>query len=91
MTFEPLLTTLASCLTFGYLDDLTMGDRQPTVAADVQRVKEIGENVGLTLNVGKCELFCHPNTSIAYPLRLSFTRSSINDASLLDSPRNWLS
>jgi len=38
MTIEPLLTSLASCLTLDYLDDLTMGDRQYTVAADVQRV-----------------------------------------------------
>jgi len=44
-----------------------MGDRQPTVAADVQEVKQIDENMGLTLNVGKCELFCHRNTSIADP------------------------
>ena len=57
MTIEPLLTSLNSCLTLDYLDDLTMGDRQPTVAADVHRVEEIGENMGLTLNIGKCELF----------------------------------
>jgi hypothetical protein len=86
MTIEPLLTSLNSCLTLGYLDDLTMGDRQPTVAADVHRIKEIGENMGLTLNIGKCELFCHPNTSIADPLLLSFKRRSLNEASLLGAP-----
>jgi len=60
--------------------------RQPTVAADVQWIKEIFENMGLTLTVGQCELFCHPNTSIADPLLLSFTRRSINDASHVGVP-----
>jgi hypothetical protein len=42
--------------------------------------------MGLTLNVGKCELFCHPNTSITDPLLLSFTRRNLKDASLLGAP-----
>jgi len=70
---------------FNYLDDLAMGDRQPTVTVDVQRVKEIGKNMGLTVNVGKCELFCRPNRFIADPLLLSFTRRSINDERCLSS------
>jgi len=51
ITIEPLLTSLASCLTLGYLDDLTMGDRQPAVAADVQRV---------TVNVNSSVIQTHP-------------------------------
>lgn len=46
MTIEPLLTSLTSVLTLGYLDDLTVGDRQPIVAADVLRIKDIGEKWG---------------------------------------------
>jgi hypothetical protein len=86
MTIQPLLASLASVLTLGYLDDLTVGDKQSIVVADVQRVKDIGENMGLTLNVSKCELFCHPNASITDPLLLSFSRRGINDASLLGAP-----
>jgi len=41
-------------------DNLTMGDRQPAVAADVKRVKEIGENRGLTLNVKSSVILTHP-------------------------------
>ena len=83
MTIQSLLASLTSGLTLGYLDDLTVGDKQSVVAADVQRVKDIGGNMGLTLNASKCELFCHPNTSIADPLLLSFTRRNLDDASLL--------
>jgi len=86
MTIHPLLTSLKSGLTLGYLDDLTVGDKQSIVAADVQRVKDIGEHMGLTLNVSKCELYCHPNTSIDDPLLMSFTRRGLNDATLLGSP-----
>ena len=50
------------------------------------RVKEIGESIGLLLNISKCELVCHPNTSTADPLLLSFTRHNMNDASLLGAP-----
>jgi hypothetical protein len=46
----------------------------------------IGENMGLTLNVTKCELFYHPKTAIDDPLLLSFTRHGLNDASLLGAP-----
>ena len=85
LTIEPLLTSLTSSSTLGYLDDQTMGDRQPKVAADVQKVKKVGEDMGLTLNIGKCELFCLPNTTIADPL-LFFTLHSLNEASLLGAP-----
>ena len=83
ITLQPLLDSLISELTLGYLDDLTVGDNQNKVAADVLRVKEIGESIGLSLNISKCELVCHPNTSIADPLLQSFTRHNINVGVLL--------
>ena len=46
----------------------------------------IGESIGLSLNISKCELVCHPNTSIADPLLQSFARRNMNDASLLGAP-----
>ena len=33
-----------------------------------------------------CEFLCHPNTTIADPLLLPFTRRSLNEASLLGAP-----
>jgi hypothetical protein len=86
LTIQPLLAGLTSVLSLGYLDDLTVGDKQTVVAADIQRVKDFGENMGLTLNISKCELFCHPNTSIVDPMLRSFSRRNINDASLLGAP-----
>jgi len=85
-TIEPLLTSLTSVLALDHLNDLTVGDRQFVVATDVQMVKYTGANMRLTLDVSKCELFCHPNTSVADPLLLSFTHRSLNDASLLGAP-----
>ena len=86
ITLQPLLDSLISELILGYLDDLTVGDNQSKVAADVLWVKKIGENIGLSLNISKCELVCHPNTSIVDPLLQSFTRRNMNDASLLGAP-----
>ena len=86
ITLQPLLESLISELSLGYLDDLTVGDKQNKVAADVLRVKEIGESIGLSLNISKCELVCHPNPSIADPQLQSFTRRNMNDATLLDAP-----
>ena len=37
MTIEPLLTSLSSSLNLGYLDDLTMGNIQPAVAAYIKK------------------------------------------------------
>jgi len=73
ITLQPLLDSLISELTLGYLDDLTVGDNQTKVAADVLRIKEIGESIGLSLNISKCELICNPNTAIVDPLLQSFT------------------
>jgi hypothetical protein len=56
------------------------------VAADTLRIKEIGESIGLSLNISKCELVCHPSTSIADPLLQSFTRCNMDDTSLLGAP-----
>jgi hypothetical protein len=86
ITIQPLLDNLASELTLGYLDDVTVGDHQSKVAADVHRIKDIGEGMGLTLNVSKCELICHPNATIVDQMLQSFSRRCITDTSVLGAP-----
>jgi len=68
ITIQPLLDCLISELTLGYLDDLTVGDDQTKVAADVLRIKELGESIGLSLNLSMCELVCNLSTDIVDPL-----------------------
>jgi hypothetical protein len=73
-------------LTLGYLDDLTVGDNQTEVAADVLRIKDIGDSIGLSLNISKCELVCHPNAVIVDSLLQSFTPRNTDQATLLGPP-----
>jgi len=87
-TSKPLLDSLNSELTLAYLDNLTFGDNQTKVAADVLRIKELSESIGLSLNISKCELVCNPSTDIVDPLLQSFTRRNVDDASLLGAPHS---
>jgi len=49
-TVQPLLDSLQSVLTLGYLDDVSLGGCQKSVAADVSRIIESGQRLGLHLN-----------------------------------------
>ena len=83
---HPLLESLGSELTEGYLDDLTLGGLQSVVVADIQQVMKIGMAMGLVLNVSKCEVITDPGTAIIDPLLLSFQRLATTDCSLLGAP-----
>ena len=62
-TVHPLLESMVSDLTRGYLDDVTLGGDQGQVVKDVHRIIEVGHTMGLTLNVSKCELIADPHYS----------------------------
>jgi hypothetical protein len=85
-TEHPLLASLGSELTLGFLDDLTLGGEQGSVAADVGRIDEVGRDMGLALNISKCELIAHPDTIVTDPLLQSFRRRPVEEASLLGAP-----
>jgi len=53
-------------------DDLTLGGEQSAVAKDVERVAEIGQAMGLTLNVSKCELITESGTVVCHLILQSF-------------------
>jgi len=53
------------------------------VARDVQRIIEVGNSIGPSFNVNKCELIADPATTIADPLLQSFERIAVKDATLL--------
>jgi len=58
-TVQPLLLSLASEMTFGYLDDFTLAGDVATVAQDVSRIADLSSKMGLVLNAAKCELVAH--------------------------------
>jgi len=63
-TIQPLLQSLQAELPLGYLDDLTLGGEQSVVAKDVDRVVEVRQAMGLSLNFSKCKLISNPGTII---------------------------
>ena len=85
-TVQPLLESLQSELPLGYLDDLTLGGEQSAVAKDVERVAEIGQAMGLTLNISKCELITESGTTVCDPILQSFKRVPVSEAFLLGAP-----
>jgi len=66
-----------------YLDDVTLGVPVETVAADAAKIIRIGADIGLSLNVSKCELIGHSDLPINDSLLQSFTRVPIDDMTLL--------
>jgi len=70
----------------GYLDDLTLGGEQSVVAKDVERVAEVGQAMGLTLNINKCELITEPGTVIQDHVLKSFKKVPVHEATLLGAP-----
>src|SRR5437867_3506901 len=85
-TIHPLLESLKAELSIGYLDDLTLAGAPSIVAEDVRRVKEVGESLGLHLNISKCELFAHHDLQVTCPVLSSFSRQDISEANLLGAP-----
>jgi len=82
MAISPLLNSLLSDLTLGYLDDLTLAGHN-TVASDVRRAVQDSRKLELHLNPSKCEVICHPDLDISDPMLQTFTHTAITDASLL--------
>jgi len=61
-TIHPLISSLSSDLTLGYLDDLTLAGPESVVAADIQQVMAERSKMGLCLNPSKCEVISHPDS-----------------------------
>jgi len=85
-TVQLLLDSLQSELPLGYLDDFTLGGEQSAVAKDAERVAEMGQVLGLSLNISKCELITKPGTVVCDPVLQSFKRVPVSEAVLLGAP-----
>jgi len=78
-TVQPLLLSLSSELTLGYLDDFTLGGNVATVS----RIVELGSKMDLNLKAAKCELVAQSGLVVDDPLFRTFTRVEPGDAALL--------
>ena len=59
LAIHPILTSFTSELVIGYMDDITLGGDEESLARDVQLTRVQGEAMGLKLNVKKCEFISH--------------------------------
>jgi hypothetical protein len=59
LTLHPLLSSLKSDLKFGYLDDVTVGGVAASVEKDVNMPMLESPEIGLELNITKCEVICN--------------------------------
>jgi hypothetical protein len=72
-------------LNFGFLDDVSVGGIEDGVEEDVVRLMAEGQNIGLSLNISKCELISKQATS-RLPTIGSFSHHFPDEANLLGSP-----
>jgi len=85
-TLHPVLSPLQADLKLGYLDDVSLGGPAETVASDVAEIVNAGSNIGLSLNVAKCELIAHPDLVVNDTLLQSLQRVEISNTTLLGAP-----
>src|SRR3984893_8063850 len=55
LTLHPLLCSLKSELSFGYLDDVTIGGNEVSVEEDVKWLMKESQSIGLSVNISKCD------------------------------------
>ena len=85
LAIHPILTSLSSNLVAGYLDDITLGGDEKTLAHDVSTIRARGEAMGLKLNVRKCE-FINKDAKATKPIFSDFILLDTANATLLGAP-----
>jgi hypothetical protein len=83
---HPLLSSLHSNLTIGYLDDFTLGGSVSSVANDVSTIEKIGASLGLHLNRSKCEVISKHFAPSQFPQFHGFQHVTPDSATLLGAP-----
>jgi len=86
LPLQPVLMKLASDMTLGYMDDLSLGGEESVVAADVEFVEREAEKLGLHLNHAKCEAISSDNRVLQYDGFKKFKHVKPEAATLLGAP-----
>src|SRR6218665_3825575 len=77
---------LASDMTLGYMDDLSLGGEESVVAADVEFVEREAEKLGLNLNHAMCEAILSDNRVLQNDSVKKFKHVKPEAATLLGAP-----
>ena len=84
---HPLLTSLLSTLRIGFMDDITLAGDITAVEADVSTIQDRGAEIGLQLNLQKCEVIVDDSTTIPKSSILNhFIKVRKEDMTLLGAP-----
>jgi hypothetical protein len=86
LSIQPLLSSLQSALTIGFMDDLTLGGHLDDVVNDVHLINRLGTDLSHHLNTSKCEIICFSVDSQPSPMLQSFIHVLPTDATLLGAP-----
>ena len=85
LTVQPLLLSLSSELTLGYLDDFTLSGALSTVTADIAKIRAEGTLIGLSLNPDKSEVVSKSGSSLHHQFT-GFRQTKCESATLLGAP-----
>ena len=83
---HPILSATSSELTFGFMDDVTLGGPCTVVAADVELFRSHGSKFGLMLNIDKCEVITRQSALLPDTVLQGFRRINYTNSSLLGAP-----
>jgi len=72
-----LLVSLSSVLKLGYMDDVTLGGLQKTVAKDIKLIMNADQGIGLNLNTAKCKLVGNPGCHIIWYASRSTAKQTV--------------
>ena len=86
LTIHPLLSTLKSPLTVGFMDDITLGGDLECLEKDIQAILDSSDELGLHLNIPECELISLSNESPTNSILSSFLMLNPSNSILLGAP-----
>ena len=85
LTIHPILQSLESEFRTGYLDDVAAGGNAATLSSDFVMLKDRAAEMGLQLNISKCELVSTEGDSVP-PIFAAFRRVLPTECELLGAP-----
>jgi hypothetical protein len=86
LAVQALLLSLSSMLTLGYMDDFMLGGPEKEVSADVELIIKKGTEIGLNLNLAKCELISAKIFTCSSSVLSSFIRVPLENSTLYGTP-----
>jgi hypothetical protein len=85
LTLQPVLSRCGSELRIAYLDDITLGGSLGSLSVEVDCLQRDASEIGLSLNVSKCEIISDNNSSLMSSSLSQFITVNRKDAMLLGS------